>query len=234
MTKPSFSAPTLSAQLSFAMQAIDDATQLQLLSTQQEQGPPESAPVARGAMFKKRAKFGSAQKNIRKPLTASDPTSKNPPSAEESEESVSGDEEKVTRRSGIIAGQKRKRGGVQAATTTKAAASGNEADAVAYDVTKTDVRLDPKSQATAVSAEFSESELLGRSNTAAVATTAGSDNLYRGQKGYRSLLPQREQITTKYNPVGPQKAASNVRMTTYTDYAPGMLPPHSPRFLDMY
>jgi hypothetical protein len=228
MTKPSSSAPTLSAALSPATRAIDDTSQLQSLSTRQEKEYPESAPVERGAMFKKRAKFGSAQKNIRKPIIASDPTSKNPPSDDESEESDSGDEERSTRRSGIIAGQKRKRGGVQAATTTKAAASGNEADAVAYHVTKTDVRLDPKSQATAVSAEFTESELLGRSNTAAVATTAGSDNLYRGQKGYRSLLPQREQITTKYNPVGPQKAASNVRMTTYTDYAPGMSPPLSP------
>jgi hypothetical protein len=185
-------------------------------------------------MFKKRAKFGSAQKNIRKPLTTSAPASKNAPSDDESEESDSGDETNSTRRSGIIAGQKRKRGGVQAATTTKASAAGNEADTGTYDLTNPEVRLDPKSQATAVSAEFSESELLGRSNTtAAAATTAGSDNLYRGQKGYRSLLPQREQITTKYNPVGPQKAASNVRMTTYVDYAPGMFPPPvSPRFLE--
>jgi hypothetical protein len=176
-------------------------------------------------MFKKRAKFGSAQKNIRKPLTTSAPTSKNAPSDDESEESNSGDEASSARRSEIIAGQKRKRGGLQAATTTKAAVSGSEADSVNLDVTNHDVRLDPKSQATAVSAEFTESELLGRSSTTAAATTGSSDNLYRGQKAYRSLLPQREQITTKYNPVGPQKAASNVRMTTYVDYAPGMFPP---------
>ena len=118
---------------------------------------------------------------------------------------------------------------IQAASTRKPAAK--EDLGVSYDVSKTSgVLLDPKSQATAVSAEFNESELLGRTKSA-TPVESGSDNLYRGQKGYRTLVQKREQITTKYNSMGPQKALSNVRMTTVTDYAPGMFFP--PVFTNM-
>ena len=93
---------------------------------------------------------------------------------------------------------------------------------VSYDVNKnSEALLDPRNQATAVSAEFNEAELLGRTKSATTVEST-SDNLYRGQKGYRTLIPKREQITTKYNSMGPQRAISNVRMTTVTDYAPGM------------
>jgi hypothetical protein len=174
-----------------------------------------------GGMFKKRAKFGSAQTNLRKPVSVSAPTSKTKASDDESDESEL-DDEGSFRPPGITAGRKRKRGGlVQAATSRKVATDQDEG--VTYDVSNPDARLDPRSQATATSAEFSDADLLGHSNTAT--TTSASGNLYRGQKAYQSLLPQREQITTKYNPVGPQKAASNVRMTTYVDYAPGVSSP---------
>jgi len=172
-------------------------------------------------MFKKRAKFGSAQKNIRRPISVPEPFSKNGVSDEESDDGES-DTEEHTRPSGIVAGRKRKRGGlIQAASSRNGAA--NADNSVTYSTSSPGARLDPKTQATATSAEFSESGLHGRSNPTTPA--AGSDNVYRGQKGYRSLLPQREQITTKYNPVGPQKAASNVRMTTVVDYAPGAFCP---------
>ena len=111
---------------------------------------------------------------------------------------------------------------IQAGSARKTAAK--EDLGVSYDVNKSsDSHIEPKNQATAVSAEFSESELLGRTQAVAAADSS-ADNLYRGQKGYRSLVQKREQITTKYNSMGPQKAASNIRMTTVTDYAPGICP----------
>ena len=174
-----------------------------------------------GGMFKKRAKTSSAQKGLRKPIPSTNPTVTI--SDDDSEDDVS-DEEQTNRSSDIIAGRKRKRGGmIQAASSRKPAAK--EDLGVSYDVSKTsELLLDPKSQATAVSAEFNEAELLGRTKSA-TSVESTSDNLYRGQKGYRTLVPKREQITTKYNSMGPQKALSNVRMTTVTDYAPGMFFP---------
>ena len=200
----------------------------QRASFQEETQAPKTAAASGGGMFKKRAKFGSVQKNIRKPISVPAPSSKNVASDDESDDGRSDDEEH-TRSSGIMAGRKRKQGGlIQAASSRKAATNGDEG--VTYNVTNPDGRLDPKSQATATSAEFSDSELLGRSNSMTAA--AGSDNFYRGQKGYQSLLPKREQITTKYNPVGPQKAAANVRMTTVVDYAPGIFFPLPLAFWD--
>jgi len=198
-----------------------DAQAGQRPSAQEEMETLEAAATSGGGIFKKRAKFGSAQKNIRKPISVPQPSSKNGVSDDESDDGES-DSEEHTRPSGIMAGRKRKRGGlIQAASSRNVAANADEV--VTYSPTNPGARLDPKTQATATSAEFSEAELHGRSNSTTAA--AGSDNVYRGQKGYRSLLPQREQITTKYNPVGPQKAASNVRMTTVVDYAPGAFCP---------
>lgn len=171
-------------------------------------------------MFKKRAKTSSAQKGLRRPGVVQPVSSTITISDDDSEEDQS-DEEQGIRSSGVFAGKKRKRGGIiQASSTRKPAAK--EDIGVSYDVSrKSEGLLDPKSQATAISAEFTEAELLGRTKST-TASEATSDNLYRGQKGYRSLVPQREQITTKYNSMGPQKSASNVRMTTVTDYAPGI------------
>lgn len=191
-----------------------------------QDGSLDSTPVApaptSGGMFKKRAKTNSAQKGLRKPTAAVAPAPTATLSDDDSDLDDS-DEEQQTRSTGVLAGRKRKRGGIiQAGSTRKSTAKENLG--VSYDVNKnSDSQIDPKNQATAVSAEFSESELLGRSQSSAPADSV-ADNLYRGQKGYRSLVPKREQITTKYNSMGPQKAASNVRMTTVTDYAPGMFP----------
>jgi hypothetical protein len=180
------------------------------------------APAASGGIFKKRAKTNSAQKGLRKPTAA---VAAAPVAGISDDDSDYGDsdEEQQTRSTGVLAGKKRKRGGmIQAGSARKTAAK--EDLGVSYDVNKSsDSHIEPKNQATAVSAEFSEFELLGRTQAVAAADSS-SDNLYRGQKGYRSLVQKREQITTKYNSVGPQKAASNIRMTTVTDYAPGMCP----------
>jgi hypothetical protein len=178
-----------------------------------------SAP-ATGGMFKKRAKANSAQKGLRRPTAAVAPAATTTISDDDSDYDDS-DDEQQPRSSTVLAGRKRKRGGIiQAGSTRKTATK--EDLGVGYDVKKnSDSHLDPKNQATAVSAEFTESELLGRTQVAKTADS-GADNLYRGQKGYRSLVQKREQITTKYNSMGPQKSASNVRMTTVTDYAPGM------------
>jgi hypothetical protein len=188
--------------------------------------PVSAAEVGSGGagMFRKRAKTSSAQKGLRKP-TASMPSSAPATTiSDDDSEDGSSDEDQRTRPSDINAGRKRKRGGIiQTASLRKPTTK--EDLGVSYGVSKpSEAPLDPKNQATAVSAEFSEAELLGRgkSNTSVENT---SDNLYRGQKGYRTLVPKREQITTKYNSMGPQKAASNIRMTTVTDYAPGMTLP---------
>ena len=177
--------------------------------------------ISGGGMFKKRAKTSSAQKGLRKPLTSIPSTTPTITISDDDSGDDASDEEQTTRSSDIIAGRKRKRGGlIQAASSRKPATK--EDLGVSYDVSKSsEALLDPKYQATAVSAEFNEAELLGRTKSATLVEST-SDNLYRGQKGYRTLVPKREQITTKYNSMGPQKALSNVRMTTVTDYAPGM------------
>jgi hypothetical protein len=172
-----------------------------------------------GGMFKKRAKTSSALKGLRKPAAAA-PAITIPDSDSDEDDS---DDEQGTRSKEAFAGRKRKRGGIIQAASTRTPGS-KEDVGVVYDMKRTsDSLLNPKNQATAVSAEFDETGL--RRNTAfAGATDSTSDNLYRGQKNYKQLVPKREQITTKYNSMGPQKAASNVRMTTYTDYAPGISP----------
>lgn len=174
---------------------------------------PSAGPSAGG--FKKRAKTSSLQKSLRKPAPSVPTISVSDDDLDDDDS----DEEQSRQSSGVIAGKKRKRGGLlQAASTRK---STKEEIGVIYDVNQSSgSQLDPKSQATAVSAEFSDAELLGRTKTAPV--EGSSDNMYRGQNAYRTLIPKREQITTKYNAMGPQKSASNIRMTTYTDYAPGM------------
>ena len=172
-----------------------------------------------GGIFKKRAKTSSAMKGLRKPAAPS-PTITISNSDSEEDDS---DDERTGRSKEGFAGRKRKRGGIIQAASTRA--TGPKEDVgVVYDAKRTSENLlDPKNQATAVSAEFDESGL--RRNTAsATPTDSASDNLYRGQKNYKQLVPKREQITTKYNSMGPQKAASNIRMTTYTDYAPGTFP----------
>ena len=179
-----------------------------------------------GGMFKKRAKTSSAQKGLRKPIASIPSTTQTITISDDDSEDDASDQEQSTRSSDIIAGRKRKRGGLIMAASSRKPAT-KEDLGVSYDVSKTsDVLLDPKSQATAVSAEFNEAELLGRTKSATMVEST-SDNLYHGQKGYRTLVPKREQITTKYNSMGPQKALSNVRMTTVTDYAPGMFFPPS-------
>jgi hypothetical protein len=172
-----------------------------------------------GSGFKKRVKTGSLQKSLRKP-TATVPSSSELLNSDDGSEDDDSDGGPGIRSSDVIAGRKRKRGGIiQAASTRKTT---KEDVGVTYDVSQSSgVHLDPKNQAVAVSAEFNEDELLGRTKST-TAVEASSDNLYRGQKGYRTLIPKREQITTKYNAMGPQKSASNIRMTTYTDYAPGL------------
>jgi hypothetical protein len=184
----------------------------------------EASKLAGGGMFKKRAKTFSAQKGLRRPAPAPARTTT---LSDDDEDDFSSDEDQGINRSDILAGRKRKRGGLIQAGTTRASASTNKGDlGVSYDINRiSETSLDPRNQATAVSAEFTESELLGKPKGVTSSTTdTTNDDVYRGQKNYRQLVPQREQITTKYNPVGPQKAASNIRMTTYTDYAPGSIP----------
>jgi hypothetical protein len=194
-------------------------------SSATSQEPPMDSPTVAststgGGMFKKRAKTSSAQKGLRRP-GVTQPAASTINISDDDSEGDDSDDEQGTRMSGVFAGRKRKRGGIiQASSTRKPAAK--EDIGVSYDVSKrSEGGLDPKSQATAISAEFTEAELLGRTKSATPGEST-SDNLYRGQKGYRSLVPQREQVTTKYNSMGPQKSSSNVRMTTVTDYAPGM------------
>jgi len=171
------------------------------------------------AMFKKRAKTSSALKGLRKPAA---PAPTITISDSDSDEDYS-DDEQAGRSKEAFAGRKRKRGGIIQAASTRTTGS-KEDVGVVYDAKRTSENLlDPKSQATAVSAEFDDPDV--RRNTLSAATSdPASDNLYRGQKNYKQLVPKREQITTKYNSMGPQKAASNIRMTTYTDYAPGTSP----------
>jgi hypothetical protein len=172
-------------------------------------------------MFKKRAKTTSAQKGLRKPVTsASSSTPRINISDDDSEDEESDDGENF-KSSDVFAGRKRKRGFIQGVSSRKPTTS-KEDLGVSYDANKSsEAFLDPKTQATAISAEFNDAELLGRTKSTTIVEST-SDNLYRGQKGYRTLVAKREQITTKYNSMGPQRAASNVRMTTVTDYAPGL------------
>jgi hypothetical protein len=173
-------------------------------------------------MFKKRAKTNSAQKGLRKPAVPVSTSTKGAGSDSSSEDEGS-DGEPMARTSGVLAGRKRKRaGGVIQASSTKLHLAKEELGLGFEGSGGSGVVLDPISQATAVSAEFTESELLGRPKSNVLVDASASDNVYRGQAGYRSFVPKREQATTKYNPLGPQKAASNIRMTTYTDYAPGV------------
>ena len=169
-------------------------------------------------MFKKRAKTSSAMKGLRKPV-APPPTITISDDDFDDEES---DNEQTGRSKEGFAGRKRKRGGIIQAASTRSAAP-KEDVGVVYDAKRTSENLDPKNQATAVSAEFDETDLR-RNTVSTIPTDSASDNVYRGQKNYKQLVPKREQITTKYNSMGPQKAASNIRMTTYTDYAPGTFP----------
>ena len=171
-----------------------------------------SSTLSGGGLFKKRAKTGSTAKFLRKQVTVATVTV----SDDESEEDEESDDGKGGRASDVLAGRKRKRGGLVQASTSRT--TNKEDLGVSYSAGSENI-LDPKSQATAISAEFTDAELLGKTKSSA-ATDSAADNLYRGQKGYRSLVPKREQITTKYNSMGPQKAASNIRMTTVTDYAP--------------
>ena len=202
---------------------IDTPASSQETSTDTPSGDPSQSAVAvagRGGMFKKRAKTTSVQKGLRKPVTSISSATPITISDDDSEDEDSA-EEHGTRPSAAIAGRKRKRGGILQALSTRQPTA-KEDLGVSYDVSKgSDTVLDPKSQATATSAEFDEDQLLGRTKSS-TSVESSADNLYRGQKGYRQLVPKREQITTKYNAMGPQKAASNIRMTTLTDYAPGM------------
>jgi hypothetical protein len=181
-----------------------------------DHNPPEDTPVAPapssgGGVFKKRAKTGSQQKRIRKPVVSI--------ASAVSDDDLSDDSDNEQPRPDIIARRKRKRAGMISSSSSRK--STKEDVGVVYDVNQSGgSHLDPKNQATAISAEFTEAELLGRTKAAPVDGMV--DNLYRGQNAYRTLIPKREQVTTKYNAMGPQKAASNIRMTTYTDYAPGM------------
>ena len=180
----------------------------------------EAGASAGGGMFKKRAKTSSAMKGLRRQaapapsITISDDDSHE----DDSDDGQSGRSKKP------FSGRKRKRGGIIQAASTRS--SGPKVDVgVVYDAQKTSENLlDPKNQATAVSSEFDETDLRWKTSSA-TQMESNSDNLYRGQKNYKQLVPKREQITTKYNSMGPQKAASNIRMTTYTDYAPGTFPP---------
>jgi hypothetical protein len=176
-------------------------------------------------MFKKRTRTTSAQKGNRKPISTIPSTAPTFTISDDDSEYENSDDDQNARPSEIIAGRKRKRGNFIQATSSRKPAT-KEDLGVSYDANKnSEAYFDPKSQATAVSAEFNEAELLGRTKQSTTIEPT-SDNLYRGQKGYRTLVPKREQITTKYNSMGPQKAASNVRMTTVTDYAPGMFLRH--------
>ena len=199
------------------LEAIEQISASQDLSLDVPQLAPASAV---GGMFKKRAKTNSAQKGLRRP-TAVATTAATITISDDSSDDEDYDDQQHDRHSGILAGRERKRGGIiQAGSARKPAAK--EDLGVSYDITaRSDSHLEPKNQATAVSAEFSDSELLGRAK-ALTPVESTTDNLYRGQKNYRTLIPKREQLTTKYNAMGPQKSASNVRMTTVTDYAPGM------------
>jgi hypothetical protein len=172
-------------------------------------------------MFKKRAKTSSAQKGLRKPITSTSAATPTINISDDDSDDEESDDEQNFKSPDVFARRKRKRGFIQGVSSRKPTTS-KEDLGVSYDASKnSETFLDPKSQATAISAEFNDAELLGRTkSTATVEST--SDNLYRGQKGYRTLVPKREQITTKYNSMGPQRAASNVRMTTVTDYAPGI------------
>jgi hypothetical protein len=176
-----------------------------------------------GGMFKKRAKTSSAQKGLRKPPTSIPTATRTISISDDDSESEDSDDAQNTRSSDMMAGRKRKRGGIiQAASTRKP--STKDDLGLGYDAASrnSETLLDPKNQAIAVSAEFTDSELLGRTSKPQTPAESASDNLYRGQSGYRTLVQKREQATTKYNALGPQKAASNIRMTTVTDYAPGM------------
>ena len=173
-------------------------------------------------IFKKRAKTSSAQKGLRKPVTSIPAVTPAITISDDDSEDGNSNDEQNNRPLDTFAGRKRKRGGFILAATSSRKPTSKEDLGVSYDASKNlETYLDPKSQATAVSAEFNDAELLGRTKSTTPAEST-SDNLYRGQKGYRTLVPKREQITTKYNSMGPQRAASNVRMTTVTDYAPGM------------
>jgi len=197
-----------------------DETLSVVLSTSPATGGNAAAGGGSG-MFKKRAKTSSAQKGLRKPVaSASTATPTINISDNDSNEEESDDEQNF-KSSDVFAGRKRKRGFIRGVSSRKPTTS-KEDLGVSYDASKnSEAFLDPKSQATAISAEFSDAEVLGRTKSTTPSEST-SDNLYRGQKGYRTLVPKREQITTKYNSMGPQRAASNVRMTTVTDYAPGM------------
>ena len=204
---------------------MDTPTSSQETSSDAPTAVPSSTATATGVgVFKKRAKTLSAKKGLRKPIATLPFTiSTNTMSDEDSEEDDY-DDEQNPRTSVAPVGRKRKRGGsVQAASTRPQALK--ETVTVTYDANRNHENvLDPKNQATATSAEFDDDQLLSRTKSSTT-LEHGLDNLYRGQKNYRQLIPKREQVTTKYNPMGPQKAASNIRMTTVVDYAPGTKPP---------
>jgi len=181
--------------------------------------PPATAG---GALFKKRTKAISAQKGLRRPVPvpSSAPAASSSDDEDDSDEGSSGDE-RGSQKLNVAAGRKRKRGGLIQAESARTSTTKGEFG-VSYDANKSSgSSLDPRSQATSVSAAFSDAELLGK-KTGDVPMETPSDNLYHGQKNYRTLVQKREQVTTKYNSMGPQKAASNIRMTTVTDYAPGI------------
>src|SRR5438270_9558755 len=123
--------------------------------------PQLAPPSAVGGMFKKRAKTNSAQKGLRRPAAVAT-TAATITISDDSSDNEDYDDQQRDRHSGILAGRKRKRGGIiQAGSARKPAAK--EDLGVSYDITtRSDSHLEPKNQATAVSAEFSDSELLGR------------------------------------------------------------------------
>jgi hypothetical protein len=201
----------------------DNSPTMSSADTEEQTLPSAHSATATGGFFKKRAKTTSVQKGLRRPpyLSSSAPTKTSIPEVESEDEDYGSEDERGSEKTDIVAGKKRKRGGVEASSSGRP--SGRTAKfGVSYDINRSvTASLDPRNQATAVSAEFSETELLAKKGDN-MAQESTSDNLYRGQKNYRELVPKREQITTKYNAMGPQKAASNIRMTTVVDYAPGM------------
>lgn len=203
---------------------MDTPTSSQETSSDGPTAVPSSTVTAVGVgVFKKRAKTLSAQRGLRKPITTIPSTISTNTMSDEDSEEEDYDEEQNPRTSAAPVGRKRKRGGSIQAASTRPQAS-KETVAVTYDVNRSHENvLDPKNQATATSSEFDEDQLLSRTKSSS-SQEHDHDNLYRGQKNYRQLIPKREQVTTKYNPMGPQKAASNIRMTTVVDYAPGKLP----------
>jgi hypothetical protein len=179
---------------------------------------PPSLTVGLATFIKKRAKTNSVQRGLRKPVQ---------PSLALKESDDESEEESVDEVRAQISqmGRKRKRGGLVQSASIRKAPYEKEDLGVRYSASRVSKSvLDPRNQATSISAEFAaDSQTLKQSESIST-SKENSDDLYHGQKGYRNLVPKREQISTKYNSMGPQRAASNLRMTTYTDYAPGMSP----------